>query len=336
MSNLIEKNIITLLALIMGLLGTVTVAANADGVSDKTFKELKIWYKNEAPKSDAEMGTDQIYALGPNRGVKVKGEDYRDAHWIVKQNDGWELWSLPIGNGFMGVNVFGRTDTERLQITEPSLFNPFPHGFANFSETYIDFDHTNVTNYYRDLSLNDAIARVSYTSNGINYTREIFTSYPDKVMALKLTASGKGNLTFTLRPTIPHLDSYSLTAKNPGRGKSNCSVVAAADGTITLKGKMNHFGIEFEGQYKVIPVGGSMTVVDGDKIRVTGANEAVIYVAIGSNYELKPDVFILGASQKLAGNAHPHDRLVAYIAAAVSKGYNSIKASHLSDYKKYF
>ena len=314
----------------------VPVPLDMTPLIDKTQKELKLWYDKEAPKSGAEAGTDAIYAFGPNKGVKIKGEDYRDCHWSAYSDDGWELWSLPIGNGFMGVNVFGRTETERLQITEPSLFNPYPEGFANFSETYIDFGHTNVTNYYRDLSLNDAIAHVRYTYGGVNYTREMFASYPDKVFAIRLTASGNGNLTFTLRPTIPHIDAYSLATTKPGRGKSDCSVVAVADGAITLKGKMDYFGIEFEGQYKVIPVGGSMTVVDGDKIKVTDADEAVIYVAVGTNYELKPDVFTAGASQKLAGNAHPHTKLVADIAAAVIKGYDAIKTSHKADYKKYF
>ena len=39
-------------------------------------------------------------------------------------DDGWEKWSLPIGNGYFGANVFGRTETERIQITEKTLSNP--------------------------------------------------------------------------------------------------------------------------------------------------------------------------------------------------------------------
>ena len=37
----------------------------------------------------------------------------------------WEKYSMPLGNGFFGANVFGRTETERLQISEPSLANPY-------------------------------------------------------------------------------------------------------------------------------------------------------------------------------------------------------------------
>ena len=39
-------------------------------------------------------------------------------HWIFD----WENWSLPIGNSYMGACIFGRTDTERLQITDKTLY----------------------------------------------------------------------------------------------------------------------------------------------------------------------------------------------------------------------
>ena len=33
-------------------------------------------------------------------------------------NDDWERWSLPVGNGYFGANVFGRTETERITVAE--------------------------------------------------------------------------------------------------------------------------------------------------------------------------------------------------------------------------
>ena len=36
---------------------------------------------------------------------------------------GWEHESLPIGNGYLGANIFGITDRARIQITENSLVN---------------------------------------------------------------------------------------------------------------------------------------------------------------------------------------------------------------------
>ena len=131
-------------------------------------------------------------------------------------DDGWEKWSLPIGNGYFGANVFGRTESERIQITEKTLSNPYyktnPEGKSvslgglnNFSETYLDIGHpfAEVTNYERWLDLNTAISGVQYDYQGVTYSREVFTSYPDKVLVIRLDASEDGKLDFTLRPTFP-------------------------------------------------------------------------------------------------------------------------------------
>ena len=73
----------------------------------------------------------------------------------------------------------------------------------NFSETYLDFGHTTVENYERGLLLNEAFAYVKYDCAGVHYERTYFTSYPDRVMVVYLTASKPAALSFTLRPTIP-------------------------------------------------------------------------------------------------------------------------------------
>jgi alpha-L-fucosidase 2 len=113
----------------------------------------------------------------------------------------WEEWSLPLGCGYFGVNVFGRTDTERMQVTEVSLANPYPHGVNNFAEVYIELGHpeNEVSGYYRDLSLNDAAAHVKYEYRGVTYEREYLASYPDGVLAVRLSASRKGSVSFVLR-----------------------------------------------------------------------------------------------------------------------------------------
>jgi hypothetical protein len=41
-------------------------------------------------------------------------------------NDGWQNYSLPIGNGYQGANIFGRIDRERVQLSEESLWTGGP------------------------------------------------------------------------------------------------------------------------------------------------------------------------------------------------------------------
>ena len=79
---------------------------------------------------------------------------------FARQNDrpfaGWEKWSLPLGNSYFGVSVFGRIETERLQITENSVCNPGLRGShwkdgsggtRTFGDIYIDTFHKDVENY---------------------------------------------------------------------------------------------------------------------------------------------------------------------------------------------
>src|SRR5699024_4171923 len=81
---------------------------------------------------------------------------------------GWEHQSLPIGNGYLGANIFGRTDRERVQITENSLENPgfspigMMGGLNNFAELYFEFNHLDIQRYERGLDLQTATAYVRY------------------------------------------------------------------------------------------------------------------------------------------------------------------------------
>ena len=178
--------VLTLIVSIMCALLTTFSSAEGRSVADLVQKELKLWYDEPAPDDD-------------NRETTYNNTKY----------SGWEVWALPIGNGFAGSKVFGLTERERIQINENTLStngNTKNSGTTNFTETYVHFNHTyeNVTNYSRDLILGDATSHVKYDYAGVTYTREYFASYPDGVIVLKFDATGENNLDFTLEPKIPY------------------------------------------------------------------------------------------------------------------------------------
>jgi alpha-L-fucosidase 2 len=285
--------------LLLALIASPLIGAQSSS-GDGANKALRLWYNEPAPDSDA----------------------------------GWINRSIPMGNGYMGVNVFGRTDTDRIQITENSLYDWGKdgglrrRGLNNFAEVYIDFNHRNVSKYKQELNLNEAVSYVNYELDGVAYSREYFTSYPDKVMVIRLTASKPGALSFTLRPTIPFL----------GEGKTG-SVSAQGD-TVTLSGLMTYYKIKFEGQFKVIPEGGTMHASNRKgrgSITVADADSALILIALGTNYKFDPQVFLTEAPEKkLAGFPDPHDKVSAYLAAAASKSYQELLANHQADYTELF
>ena len=69
-----------------------------------------------------------------------------------------------------------------------------------------DANSGKASQYYRELSLDNSIAQVSYLRNGVKYTKEYFASHPDKLIAIKLGASQKHaiNCEISLTSLIPH------------------------------------------------------------------------------------------------------------------------------------
>ena len=262
-------------------------------------KPLVLWYSAEAP-----YGRETAWDDDP--GVP---------------DDGWEKWALPIGNSYMGAMVFGRTGTERVQITENSLSNPYMAGgtvngltlagsgrggLNNFAELYLDFGHPRdrVSAYRRWLDIASATAGVEYACDGVRYTREYLASYPDQTLAIRLTADKPGQISLTLRPKIPWTGAENhLATRGEEYGKEGA--VHAAGDRITLRGKMNYYSIVFEGQITVIHQGGTLEASNdggprnparegdaaasgegfGGTLRLAGADSAVILMALGTNYK---------------------------------------------------
>ena len=270
--------------------------------------------------------------------------------------EGFERWALPLGNGYMGINVFGGVKSELVSVTENSLFNgssyssigapkigPFGQercdanqgGLNLMAKTHIDFDHSQVTNYRRQLRLNDATAKVSYDCGGVHYTREYFCSYPDKVTVMRLTASQAGALTFTLRPEAPYCYPYQQTE---GDDMGKTGKVTAEGDTITLSGLLTYYNLRYEGLYKVIPVGGTVKANENGKgtITVTGADSCVILLAVGTNYRLDANTFLASEKKKLDVNEDPHEKVQGYLDAASAKDYATLLANHRADYCELF
>jgi len=281
-------------------------------------KEYKLWYDKPAP----------------NRG---KVATNWPSHWSKEKDPDWEEWSLPLGCGYLGANVFGRTDIERVQITDVSLANPYPSGVNNFAETYFDINHPehDVINYTRSLNLNDATSTVTYEYQGVQYTREYLASYPDAVIAIKFSASKPGSIRFCVRAETPYLIPFGMEPFG-GEGDMGKTGIVKADGnTITLKGEMEHYAIHYEGQIRLLSTGG-VVKHSYDKLFVENADEAVVLITGGTNYEIAEKNYFGDRLDRLKGNALPHEKVMMRIEHAAAIGYDEIKRRHIADYGQFF
>ena len=110
--------------------------------------------------------------------------------------------------------------------------------------------------------------------------------------------------------------------------------------TVTLSGVMSHYNVKFEGQFKVILEGGTMKAANRKSqgtITVSDADSAVILIAVGTNYQFDPKVFLTNeAADKLAGFPDPHAKVTGYLADAAAKSYEQLLANHHADYTELY
>lgn len=72
------------------------------------------------------------------------------------------------------------------------------HTYQTLGDLYFHFEGIdNTQNYKRSLNLRTAVTKTQFESNGVTYTREVFSSAPDEVIVVRLSASKKGSLNFS-------------------------------------------------------------------------------------------------------------------------------------------
>lgn len=169
--------------------------------------------------------------------------------------------------------------------------------------------HDAATDYRRELDLASALANISYRVGEVTYERQVFASYPDRMIVAHLTASQPGHLTFTLKMDSPH--------------KAH-AVKAIAPDTLALTGKVQDDGLSFEARLRVIAAGGKTTVND-DGIAVDGADSVTLLLTAATSFKNFQDI-----------TADPAQRCEAVLAKVKGKTFDALLANHLADYQKLF
>ena len=78
----------------------------------------------------------------------------------------------------------------------------YTESYQPLGDLLLDFPFANidaVSAYYRDLDLDRAVATTRYTIDGVTYTREVFSSFPDQVIVMRIACDQPGKLNFTVR-----------------------------------------------------------------------------------------------------------------------------------------
>ena len=77
---------------------------------------------------------------------------------------------------------------------------PYNQSYQPLGDLLVDFDVPGeVEGYRRELDLDRAIATTSFRAGGATHTREVFASFPDQVIVVRVSADRPGRVSFTAR-----------------------------------------------------------------------------------------------------------------------------------------
>lgn len=323
------------------ILLTTIIAAGSCKTGENRKSDLKLWYNQPADASVA------------------------DDPWRGKDDPEW-LKALPLGNGSLGVMVFGDVNRERIQLNEESMWsgslddndNPdawpaqdkirkllfegkymeateltnktqvckgagsghgrganVPFGcFQTLGDLWIDNGKTaEYENYYRELDLEEAVVRVNYSQEGVNYQREIFTSCPDQVMVARFTADKRGQISFKCSMNRP--ERFRTWSEN------DQLIMSGA-----LKDGKGGDGLQYMAWLKALTKKGSISYEDS-VLTVKNADEVVLLLAASTDYVMKyPDY--KGRAYKNITSRN--------IENAKTQSYKELMTGHKAEYQPWF
>ncbi len=237
-------------------------------------------------------------------------------------NEGWEKYSLPIGNGYFGASVFSGYDRERIQFTTNTFANPYNlGGVTNFGEVFLHFNHKNITKYERGLNLNTGVVYSEYEADDVKISREAFISYPDKVFVYKLTAEN-GIVNFDAELVIPYLGERALD--EGGR----TGEITVEGNVLVMRGTLPSRELTYEARLAIV-TDGSINQ-NNDRLSVQNATVATLFYTLDTSYKLCPEVFSNGCFKALGDD--PHEAVVACLENAVMLGFDELYSRHINDY----
>ena len=186
---------------------------------------------------------------------------------------------------------------------------------------FMDVDSLTVTDYRRELDMETGIASVSYKSNGIAYKREVFVSYPDKVMVLHISTDKKKSLNMQAGVKTAFTD--TITAGRQGEliiDGSWKNPKAQSNSWNWLIAESNEKGLKFRIILKAATQSGTVTV-SNERINIKGADDVTFVLSAATSYVKYNDI-----------GADPAERTDKALSAIAGKKYRDLLNTHIDDF----
>lgn len=201
-----------------------------------------------------------------------------------------------------------------------------PLGDLNLS--FPNINESGVTEYYRDLHFNHAVAHTHFTYHGILYHREAFISHPDQVLVIRIWSDSKNAI--TMNASLSSQLKVNIAAKGSqivmdGLCPSHVEpVYLISDNPIVYEEDDAKKGIQFSCITQVDVTSGTVQLHE-NSIVVSQADEVVIKFAVRSSFN--------GFNKRpYLDGAEYHQKVVDDLSSIASKSYGQLKEAHIKDF----
>ncbi len=289
--------------------------------------------------------------------------------------------ALPVGNGRMGAMVFGGVDKEHLQLNEATLWSgaprdwnnpgardilpqvrnaifagdyvgagelckkmqgPYNESYQPLGDLYLTFPSNEYVGYERKLDLDRGVTSIRYRQGNATFTREIFSSFPDQVIVVRLSCDKPAQLSFraSLNSLLHHRTEAALADGRKAESSSNSSVLVLVGkcpvhvdpsylhSADPIRYEDEGEGMTFDLRVQAIAQGGTVTC-DGSVLSVENADAVTLLISAGTSfngYDKSPT----------KQGRNPAVEALRPLTAAQARTYPDLLSRHLADYQALF
>lgn len=272
--------------------------------------QLKLWYRtpaenwNEAlPVGNGSLGA-MVFGRVENERIQLNEETVWTRRGEYRDREGASEYLREVRK-----LLFEEKNAEAQRLTEEKIMSErLPSGtntYQTLGDLWLEFEHDAESRHYRrELDLNDAMVRVSYQVDEIQYTREYFSSFPDNALVIRISSDHPSSVGFYVQLSRP----------------GNSAEINIVDDQVVMKEHIGDGGgVKFETRLKILPVGGEL-ITETNGIRIRNADEVVLILVAATDYR--------GSSPEIICDERQN--------ALQGKPYDQILADHIGDYRNLF
>jgi len=315
-----------LLAFCLIMSGCVTEPvsrADPNRLDTEDWTGLKLWYQQPAkewtealPVGNGRLGA-MIFGGTENERLQFNEDTLWTGHPHEYQHDG-AVDYLPVVRKLLFEGK--QREAEDLAMQQMMSVPLRQEKYQPFGDLRLNFPgHDQPADYRRELDIDSGLAKVLYRVGDTEFIREVFCSFPDQVIVVRLTCDKPGQLTFSAKLDSPHSDSQTLAVNNTLalRGRIQDQINARTKETKTNV-------LKFEARMGWRVSGGEAELTD-DALEVKGADSVTLVLAAATSYKNFRDV-----------TADPANICRRAIMAVAGRNYESLRGTHISDHRQLF